>query len=165
MYSLLTLRTLYAKKGNSHKLSKERYFCLTLNCCNYIQRQTKVNLILFVNNAHWKIFHSYYSQHEFLPQAYTQFCNKQDINISLMWAVQYSKNMVQFRFWNNIKLAHILMESLTISVNTKHYNSVGELITKFPFPKLGGTYRIINIICRLLQAVTHSFEVSDRYVN
>jgi hypothetical protein len=35
---------------------------------------------------------------------------------------------------------------------------------EFPLPKLGGTYRIINNICGLLQAVTHSFEVTARYL-
>jgi hypothetical protein len=33
---------------------------------------------------------------------------------------------------------------------------VGELISEFPLPKLGGTCRIINNICRLLRAVTHT---------
>jgi hypothetical protein len=56
------------------------------------------------------------------------------------------------------------VETLKISVSTKYFNSVEEFISEFPAPKLGGTCRIIDNICQLLRAVTHSFEVNDRYL-
>jgi hypothetical protein len=54
-----------------------------------------------------------------------------------------------------------LFWTLKISVNTKYCNSVGEFISDFPLPKLGGTCKLINI-CRLLWAVRRFFEVTDR---
>jgi hypothetical protein len=126
-----------------------------------LQFSPKASKFICVNNAHWKNIHIYYSLHETLPQAYTQFCNKHNINISLMWAEQYLENTLQIKFQNNVELACILAETFNFSVNTKYCNSVAGLICKFLLPKLGGTCGMINNICRLLSAVTHSFEVTD----
>jgi hypothetical protein len=37
-----------------------------------------------------------------------QFCNKYNINISLMWADRYLKNTLQLKFPNNFELARVL---------------------------------------------------------
>lgn len=105
----------------------------------------------------------YYSQHETVPQAYIQVCNKQSINISLMWADWYFKHTLQLKFQNNIKSKCIQAETLKIVVNTKYCNSVGELIREFLLCKVGGTCTVNNI-CWLLGGITYSFEVSDSYV-
>jgi hypothetical protein len=55
-------------------------------------------------------------------------------------------------------------EVLKISANTQHCNFVGEFTSQFSLRKLGGTCTIINKIFRLLQAGTHSFEVTDHYL-
>jgi len=41
-----------------------------------------------VNNSRWKNLGICYSKHEILPQACIQFCNKHNINMTLMWAVR-----------------------------------------------------------------------------
>jgi hypothetical protein len=43
--------------------------------------------------------------------------------------------------------SHMFWWKLKVSVNTKHCNSVGELISKVRLPKLDGAFRIINNIC------------------
>jgi hypothetical protein len=80
----------------------------------------------------------------------------------LILADWYSKNTLQLKFWNNVKLTHVLTEILKSSVDTKYCNSVGELISKFPLQKLGGTRRISNFY--QLWGATYSFEVTDCYV-
>jgi hypothetical protein len=45
-----------------------------------------------------------------------------------MWADRYLKNTLQLKF---LHLARVLGETLKISVNTKHRNSVGELISEY----------------------------------
>jgi hypothetical protein len=37
-----------------------------------------------------------------------------------------------------VELTRVLEESFKVSVNTKYFNSVGELISAFPVPTLGG---------------------------
>jgi hypothetical protein len=69
------------------------------------------------------------------------------MNISLMWAGRYLTRTLQPKFRSNVQLARVLAETLKISANTKQCSSVGELIS---------TPRIINNICRLQRAVTHS---------
>jgi hypothetical protein len=50
------------------------------------------------------------------------------------WADRYLKNTLQLKFPNNGELAHDGAETMTTGVNTKYWNSVGELITVFPSP-------------------------------
>jgi hypothetical protein len=57
------------------------------------------------------------------------------------------KNTLQLKFQNNVELAPVLAETLKISVNTKYFNAVGELIREFAFTKPSGTCGIINNIC------------------
>jgi hypothetical protein len=70
-------------------------------------------------------------------------------------------NFEIFKFRNNDELSCVQEETLEISVNTKHFNTVGEFIREFPLSKIGGTCKIINI-CGLLRAATHFFERTDR---
>jgi hypothetical protein len=92
-------------------------------------------------------------------QAHVQVYSKH--SILLMWADQYLRNALQLKFWNSVKLTHVLLETLERRVNTKYCSSARELISKFPLRKLCGTYIIPNNICWLLQAVMKSFELTD----
>jgi hypothetical protein len=105
----------------------------------------------------------YYSWHETSPQTNTQFCNRHNINISLMWVDQYLKNTLQLKFWNNVKLAQVLGETSKISVNTKYLISVGKL-TKSSTPHTRWHMQNNYNICWMLQTVTHSSEVTDSYL-
>jgi hypothetical protein len=127
----------------------KKYFHLTRSCHSSIQKQTKVNSLTS-------------TMHIGRTLTFTTLGMK--LYILLMWGDQYFKNTLQLKFRNNVKLTHVLAETLKISVNNKHCSSVGGLISKFPIPKLGDTCRIINNICWLLQAVSHSFEVNDHYL-
>jgi hypothetical protein len=124
---------------------------------------TKVNSVTSTVHIE-KSFDIFYGQHETLPQAYAQFCNKHNINILLVWANQYLKGTLWLKFQNNVELARVLVGTLKIRFSSKYYSSVGQLISEFPLPKLSGTCRIINNICRLLRAVRHFFEVTDCYL-
>jgi hypothetical protein len=52
------------------------------------------------------------------------------INISVTWTSQYLKNILQIMFWNNVKHACVLVETLMISVTY----SIGEMMSEFPSP-------------------------------
>jgi hypothetical protein len=41
---------------------------------------------------------------------------------------QYLKNILQLKFLNNVELTRVLAETLKISVNTKHCNSVIKIL-------------------------------------
>jgi hypothetical protein len=44
-------------------------------------------------------------------QAYTQLCNKFNINISLMWSDRYLKNALHLDFRNNVDVVRVLVEN------------------------------------------------------
>jgi hypothetical protein len=77
--------------------------------------------------------------------------------MSLMWVDRYFKNTLQLYFRNCVKLSHVVVKTVNISVNTKYCNSAAELISEFPLPTPSGTCTINNA-CRMLQAFTQCFE-------
>jgi hypothetical protein len=138
-------------------------FCLS-NCHNSIQNQTKANTLALTINIGKTMTPTTVGLKVYHRHIYTQFCNKHNINISLMLTDRYLKTTLQLKFRNNFELASVLTEILNISVKTEYWNSVGELMSEFSLPKRGSICRINNTICRFLRAVTRSFEVTDRYL-
>jgi len=87
-------------------LSKQQYFHCKL------RKKAKSSKFIRVNNTYWEKLGNCYSRHEIVPQAYTQFCNKHDVNTSLMWDDQYLKNTLQITSRNSAELTSVLAETL-----------------------------------------------------
>jgi len=91
-----------------------------MNCHSSDQQQ-----INHVISAHWEIPDICYSRHETLLQTCIQFCSKHNMNISMIWAERYLKNIVQLKFRNNLEFTRVATETLKVSVSTKYGRSVG----------------------------------------
>jgi len=70
-----------------------------------------------------------YSRQETLPQSHTDFCNKHNLHVWMMWADRYLKNALQLKFRKIVEFAHIVPETLKISSNTKYSSSIGQFGT------------------------------------
>jgi len=68
-----------------------------------------------------------------------------------MWGDRYLKNKLRLLFRNSLEVALVLTESLKISVISKYCTSVGELMSEFSLPKLGGICGIISSNCHCLK--------------
>jgi len=112
----------------------DMYFCFTRICHSCVQKWAKVNSVTSIM-AYWRNV-NICRWHGTSPQACAHFCNKHNQNISSMWADQYFKNTLRLKFWNIVKVTSVLAGTLKISVNSKCYNPVAELINRFPLPKL-----------------------------
>jgi hypothetical protein len=136
-------------------------FLLTRNCRNSVQRQTKINSVSSTMHIGRTLTSTtvviiLYHRPELRYVINTSISTSRWCGLNDTWKIT-----LQLRFRNNVELAQVLAETFKISVNIKYCSTVGELISEFPLPKLGGTCIIIDNICRFSLAITH-FEVTDR---
>jgi len=72
--------------------------------------------------------------------------------MAVCFSVWYLLVSLYFQMYFPCVKVAVFWQKLKISVNTKYCNCVGELISEFSLPKLGGTYRIINNIFQQLRS-------------
>lgn len=75
------------------------------------------------------------SRHETLPNAYTQCCNAQNINVSFIWTDRYWAKTLKLQFVNKVEPVCVRVGTLTASVK-KYCNSFGQLTSEVPLQKL-----------------------------